>query len=68
MKKEVRKALVRAKELEKIPTPTKEEIVSIYKEGMNEAEKLRKLLKPEWFVKDEDAKLCREHRKKPKRK
>jgi len=68
MKKEVRKALVKAKELEKIPTPTKEEIVSIYKEGMNEAEKLRKLLKPEWFVKDEDAKLCREHRKKPKRK
>ncbi len=65
MKKEVRKALVKAKELEKIPTPTKEEIIGIYKEGMGEAEKLRKLLKPEWFVKDEDAKKCkREHLKK----
>ena len=52
MKKEVRKAMEKAKELEKIPVPTKEEIVAIYKEGMEEAEKLRKLLKPQWFVGD----------------
>jgi len=50
MKKEVRNAMERAKELEKIPVPTTEEIVAIYKEGMEEAEKLRKLLKPQWFV------------------
>lgn len=53
MKKEVRKAMERAKELEKIPVPTKEEIVAIYKDGLEEAEKLRKLLKPQWFVHDE---------------
>jgi len=56
MKKEVRKALVRAKEIEKIPVPTKQEIVKIYKQGLEEAEKLRKLLKPQWFVKDTDVK------------
>ena len=50
MKKEVRKAMEKAKQLEKIPAPTKQEIVSIYKEGMEESEKLRKLLKPAWFV------------------
>jgi len=69
MKKEVRQAMVKAKELEKIPTPTKEETVKVYKEGMEEAEKLKKLLKPEWWVEDKDAKQCRrEHRKKPKSK
>ena len=56
MKKEVRKAMEKAKEIEKIPVPTKQEIVSIYKEGLEEAEKLRKLLKPEWFIRDTDAK------------
>ncbi|VVB81542.1 Uncharacterised protein [uncultured archaeon] len=65
MKKEVRKAMVKAKEIEKIPVPTKEEIVSVYKEGMEEAEKLRKLLKPQWFVRDTDGKHCsEEHMKK----
>ncbi|MEM2916141.1 MAG: hypothetical protein QXT19_02180 [Candidatus Woesearchaeota archaeon] len=49
-----KKALVAAKELEKIPEPSREEIVKIYKEGMHEAERLQKLLKPEWFVKDID--------------
>jgi hypothetical protein len=53
MKKDVRKAMEKAKELEKIPVPSKEEIVAIYKEGLEEAEKLRKLLKPQWFVHDE---------------
>ena len=56
MKREVLKAMAKAKELEKIPQPTKEEIVSIYKEGLEEAEKLRKLLKPQWFIRDEKAK------------
>ena len=50
MKKDVRKAMEKAKELEKVPVPSKEEIVAIYKEGLEEAEKLRKLLKPQWFV------------------
>ena len=53
MKKEVRKAMERAKELEKIPVPTKEEITAIYKDGLEQAEKLRKLLKPQWFIHDE---------------
>jgi len=53
MQKEVRKAMQKAKELEKIPFPTKEEIVAIYKDGLEQAEKLRKLLKPEWFMLDE---------------
>ncbi len=56
MKKEVRKAMEKAKQLEKIPVPSKEEIVTIYKEGLEEAEKLRKLLKPQWFVRDTDVK------------
>ena len=65
MKKEVRKAIVRAKEIEKIPNPSKEEIVKTYKEGMEEAAKLRKLLKPQWFIRDTDAEACRrEHMKK----
>ncbi|HLF54209.1 MAG TPA: hypothetical protein VI612_00625 [Candidatus Nanoarchaeia archaeon] len=53
MKKEIRKALAKAKELEKIPYPSKEEIVKVYKDGLEEAERLRKLLKPAWFILDE---------------
>ncbi len=49
-----KKALSRAKALEKIPEPSKEDIVRLYKEGLREAERLQKLLKPEWFVKDVD--------------
>lgn len=64
MKKDVRKAMKRAKELERVPLPSKEEIVSIYKEGLEEAEKLRTLLEPEWFVKDIDA---QKKGKKPKK-
>ena len=66
MKKEVRKAMEKAKELERIPVPTKEEIVAIYKEGLEEAEKLRKLLKPQWFVRDEDVKKSRSPSRKKK--
>ncbi|MBW2970301.1 hypothetical protein KY309_01405 [Candidatus Woesearchaeota archaeon] len=66
MKKEVRKAMQKAKEIEKIPVPTKEEIVAIYKDGMKQAEKLRKLLKPQWFVKDVHKKKGRSPTRKKK--
>jgi hypothetical protein len=49
-----KKALKAAKELEKMPMPSREEIAAIYKDAMEEAKKLQKLLKPEWFVKDVD--------------
>lgn len=52
MKKDVRVAMEKAKEIEKQPIPTREEIVKVYKEGMEEAEKLKKLLKPQWFIAD----------------
>ncbi len=54
-KKTVKQALAAARELEKIPMPSEKEIVSLYREGMEEAQKLNKLLKPGWFVKDDDA-------------
>ena len=50
----VKKALKAAKELEQVPMPSKEDIVRIYKEGLEEAKRLQKLLKPEWFVEDKD--------------
>ena len=49
-----KQALKAAKELEKLPAPTKQEIVRLYKDGLEEAKRLQKLLKPEWFVKDVD--------------
>ncbi|MEM4239622.1 MAG: hypothetical protein QXM31_00335 [Candidatus Woesearchaeota archaeon] len=49
-----KRALAAAKKLEKIPEPTKEEIAGIYKETVEEARRLNKILKPEWFVKDID--------------
>jgi len=52
MKKTVKEALKKAKELEKKPVPTKAEVLSIYKEGITSAQKLNKLLKPAWFVSD----------------
>ena len=52
MKKDVQKALEKAKQLEKKEPASREEIVKIYKEGLEEAEKLRKLLKPQWFISD----------------
>jgi len=66
MKKELHKAMAKAKELEKIPAPTKEEIVKIYKEGMEEAENLRKLLKPAWFLLDEKEKKAHSPSRKKK--
>lgn len=53
MKKAVKEALKKSKELEKKPVPTKEEIISIYKDGIAHAQKLGKLLKPAWFVSEE---------------
>lgn len=53
MKKAVKEALKKAKELEKKPVPTKEQILAVYKEGITNAQKLGKLLKPAWFVSDE---------------
>jgi len=44
----------KAKELERKPVPSMVEIVEIYKDGLKEAERLRKLLKPQWFVQDID--------------
>jgi hypothetical protein len=49
-----KRALAAAKELEKIPMPTREEIVKYYKEGLEEAKRLQRLLKPAWFVDDTD--------------
>ncbi len=49
-----KKALAAAKEIEKLPEPTKKEIVAVYKDALEEARRLQKLLKPEWFVKDVD--------------
>ena len=66
MKKDVRKAMEKAKQLEKVPVPTKQEIVSIYKDGLEEAEKLRKMLKPAWFIDDKRAKKRRSPSRKKK--
>lgn len=49
-----KQALKAAKELERLPMPSKEDIVRIYKEGLEEVKRLQKLLKPEWFVEDKD--------------
>ncbi|MBI4919284.1 hypothetical protein HY837_05095 [archaeon] len=50
--KEVQKALDEAKKLEK-HIISEEEIIKKYKEGINNLEKLKDLLKPSWFIKDE---------------
>jgi hypothetical protein len=49
-----KKALKAAKKLERIPEPTDKDIEKILRESMAEAQRLQKLLKPEWFVKDTD--------------
>ncbi|MBI5065340.1 hypothetical protein HZA97_03815 [Candidatus Woesearchaeota archaeon] len=51
-KKEVEKALEEAKRIESKLLPEKE-IVSKYEEGIETLEKLKKLLKPDWFTEDE---------------
>ncbi len=51
-KKEVKKALKKAKELEKEHILTPKEEVGVQREAISLSEKLQKLLKPAWFVKD----------------
>ena len=56
MKKVVKEAMQKAKELEKLPEPRKEDILKIYKDGIEQAKKLGKLLKPQpWLI---DEKKC----------
>ena len=50
----VEEAIKKAKEVEKIPLPSDEEIVEIYKDGITQGEKLKKLLKTDWYLKDKD--------------
>jgi hypothetical protein len=49
-----KKALAAAKELEHVHEPSRAEITHIYKEGLQHARELQKLLKRAWFVKDTD--------------
>ncbi len=50
--KEIQNALEEAKRLEKHIISEKE-IVEKYKEGIDTLEKLKKLLQPSWFIKEE---------------
>lgn len=59
LKKEVKEALKVAKELEKQEPMPREKVVEIYKEGIETAQSLQKLLKPDWFLKEEKAKAQR---------
>jgi hypothetical protein len=56
-------ALEEAKRLEAEQEPVKD-VVKVYKDGMDAAEKLKKYLKPAWFVKDDDP-AARKAAKKP---
>jgi hypothetical protein len=49
-KKKVKKALEKARELEKHKPMSKQEVVKIYKEGISFGEKIKSFLKPSWFV------------------
>lgn len=51
-KREIEKALKEVKLLEKHIIPEKE-IIKKYKEGIERLEKLKELLEPSWFIKDE---------------
>ena len=51
-KKKVKKALQKARELEKRQPMSKEQVVQIYKEGISFGEKIKSFLKPSWFVAD----------------
>jgi len=52
MKKAVKEAMKKAKELEKIPEPTDKDILKIYKDARQSVKRLHKMLKPEWFVEE----------------
>ncbi|MBW2973403.1 hypothetical protein KY346_03345 [Candidatus Woesearchaeota archaeon] len=49
-KKKVKKALEKARELEKEHVLTPKEEIELQKEAVSLSEKLKKLLKPAWFV------------------
>lgn len=51
-KKTIEDALKKAKELELHEPMPPEQVVDVYKEGMNSLEKFKKLLTNEWFMKD----------------
>ena len=51
-KKKVKEALKKAKELEKKKIMTPEQEAELQKSAVSFSERLRKLLAPEWFVKD----------------
>jgi hypothetical protein len=51
-KKEVKEALKKAKELEKERIMTPKEEAGVQKEATSLSEKLQKLLRPAWFIKD----------------
>ncbi len=53
-KKKVKQAMKAAKKLEKIPVPSDKELLKIYKDAKSSVQRLNKLLKPQWFVKDKD--------------
>ena len=55
-KKKVKKALEKARELEKRQPMPKEEVVRIYKEGISFGEKIKSFLQPSWFVSDPKSK------------
>ena len=55
-KKKVKKALEKARELEKHTPMSKQEVVQIYKEGISFGEKIKSYLKPSWCVADPNSK------------
>ena len=69
LKKEIREAMQKAKELERKKAPTRKEISEEYGKTFVAAEKLRKLLRPAWFLgKEEHVKRKRKAKTAKKRK
>ncbi len=66
-KKELDRALEEAKRIESNLLPEKE-IILKYEEGIETLEKLKKLLKPAWFTKDEPSRQKLQSRLKPLKK
>ncbi|MDO8661029.1 MAG: hypothetical protein Q7K43_04010 [Candidatus Woesearchaeota archaeon] len=54
-RKDVQKALADAKRLIAEPEPPKGQAELVYQDGIAQAEKLKHLLKPSWFIRDIDA-------------
>ncbi|GEM_PF-3334728 len=62
-RKDVQKALAEARRLAAEPEPPKGQAEQVYQDGIAQAEKLKHLLKPSWFIRDIDA----EKKAKPKK-